>query len=164
MPKRSNSNRLAGMRQPSYTPLTSQANPTRLKYRIGSQSDKYEAFKSHSPVFAFDYISLSGSDFCFDSTSLGRKDYIDLLKGLQRISAETYDSMCQNYQFHFHKIDWNEVSVKESDFNKCVGCSSGEIEPYQFKLFAEARLIGFIYEGVFYIVMYDRHHKAYERK
>ncbi|MCC8071904.1 MAG: hypothetical protein LIO90_08910 [Bacteroidales bacterium] len=134
------------------------------KYLKGLKSDDYVVFKNQKPVFALDYLSLKGTDFCFNSNNLSQKDYVKLLGGLKRISAHTYETLNKERMFHFHSLNWKEVQLKESEFNKCVGCQSGEIEAFQVKVFEEARVIGFIYQGVFYLVMFDFQHKAYPRK
>lgn len=144
--------------------LSDAVSTPKKKFMVGERSQKFDEFKYHHPIFAFDYISLNQSELCFDGKLLGRKDYTDLLKGLKRISVETYDSLNNNRMFHFHPIDWSDTSVLESDFNKCIGSDTGDITPYQFKVFREARVIGFVYQGVFYLVMYDRGHNAYKRK
>lgn len=137
------------------------------KYKIGQNSDSFEAIKHLKPVFAMDYLCEDGSEFSFTGQQLGARDYQKLMKGLKRISKETYATLNRVDQFHFHDIKWDDVSVKESDFNKCIygkGESNGDLTPYQVKVFEEARLIGFLYRGAFYLVMFDRGHNAYKRK
>lgn len=138
-----------------------------IKYRKGEKTDDFHEIKNIYPVFAFDYISMQKSDFCFNGRLLGTKDYAKLLQALKSISGFTYQQMNDEYRFHFHEVEWEEVSVSASDFYKCVnGKYDGEedITPYQFKVFEEARIIGFIYRGIFHLVMFDRGHNAYKRK
>ncbi len=137
------------------------------KYEIGKDSDIFDQIKHLKPVFAFDYLCEDVSEFSFAGNILGTGDYRKLMKGLKRLSSCTYDFLNRNPQFHFHDVDWNDVTVKESDFNKCVFGSNdndGDLTPYQVKVFEEARLIGFLYKGVFYLVLFDRGHNAYKRK
>lgn len=152
--------RLEGLSRQTASPVDFQ----RSKFKTGDTSDKFEHFKKLHPAFAFDFISMNQSEFCFNGSFLGRPDFIKLLDGLKRISAETFSSLNANYQFHFHEVKWSDVSVKESEFRKCIGDKNSEITPYQFKVFEEARVIGFVYQGIFYLVMYDRGHNAYKRK
>ncbi|MFR7821849.1 MAG: hypothetical protein ACLU30_00485 [Odoribacter splanchnicus] len=89
------------------------------------------------------------------------------MKGLRSISEHTYEYMNRENRFHFHEIKWEDVTVKKSDFYKCISRkenSDEEICAYQFKVFEEARIIGFLYKGIFYLVMFDRGHNAYKRK
>lgn len=79
----------------------------------------------------------------------------------------TYGAIDGNKNKHFHDIEWKDVDIKESDFKKCISSLHPEnidVTAYQFKAFQEARVIGFIYKTVFYIVMFDRGHNAYKRK
>lgn len=137
------------------------------KYKVGLDSDKFEVVKHLKPVFAFDYLCEDASAFSFTGGLMGAADYRKLMKGLKRISQNTYETLNREEQFHFHDVKWQDVSVKESDFNKCIfgtGESNGDLTPYQVKVFEKARLIGFLYRGVFYMVMFDRGHNAYKRK
>lgn len=137
------------------------------KYKVGLDSDKFEAVKHMKPVFAFDYLCEDSSVFSITGSLLGTADYRKLMKGLKRISQNTYDTLNREESFHFHEVKWQDVCVKESDFNKCIygkGESNGDLTPYQMKVYEEARLIGFLYRGVFYMVMFDRGHNAYKRK
>lgn len=137
------------------------------KYKVGDNTDKYEDIKNLKPVFAFDFINLDNDKYSFCSELLGFKDYKKVLHGLKKLSSYSYQTLNQEYMFHFHDIKWNEVDILESDFNKCIygkSDSKGDITPYQFKIYEEARIIGFIYRGVFYLVLFDRGHNAYKRQ
>lgn len=137
------------------------------KFTLGEKTDDFQRIKHLNPVFAFDFISLNKSNFCFDGKLLGREDYVKLMKSLKNISSYTYEMIDKEYRFHFHEIDWDDVTVSKSDFYKCISKnhkSEEEIEVYQFKVYEEARIIGFLYMGVFYLVMFDRGHNAYKRK
>lgn len=137
------------------------------KYQVGLNSDRFESVKHLKPVFAFDYMCEDKSSFSFTSYLLGASDFKKMMKGLKRISNNTYETLNREALFHFHDVRWKDVDVKESDFNKCIfgkGDRKGNMTPYQVKVFEEARLIGFLYRGVFYMVMFDRGHNAYKRK
>ena len=119
------------------------------KYKVGEKSDVFEDVKELKPVFSFDYVSLKGGTFCFNGSSLGRKDYTKLIQALKNISSHTYKTLNDEYRFHFHNINWDDVTISESDFYKCIYNEyNGEkdITPYQFKVFEEARIIGFLYK------------------
>ena len=139
------------------------------KYELGKSSDDFNDIKDLKPIFSFDYISLDKNEFGFMGTLLGSKDYKNLLKSLKDISKHTYGQLSKEHCFHFHEIDWNDVSVQSSAFYKCIygefyNGTETDITPYQFKSYQEARVIGFLYKGVFYLVMFDRGHNAYKRK
>lgn len=137
------------------------------KFKIGQKSDEYEEIKELKPVFAFDYALLDNSDFSFSGTRLGSSDYRKLIKGLKGLSKYTYETLNDNDKFHFHEVKWKDVGISEKDFYKCLTDNydgNDYLDVYQFKVFEEARLLGFLYRGVFYLVMFDRNHEAYERQ
>lgn len=137
------------------------------KFSIGKQTDAFDDIKELKPIFSFDYISMKNSSFCFNGQTIGRQDYIKLFKSLKNISSYTYETLNKEYRFHFHEVDWKDTSLSASDFYKCIyETYNGEedITAYQFKVFEEARIVGFIYRGVFYLVLFDRGHNVYKRK
>jgi hypothetical protein len=70
--------------------------------------------------------------------------------------------------YHWHEVRWEDITLKESDFQKCLTPNINDnIQTptvYQFDVFEEARIMGFIHNGIFYVVWLDRNHKAYKRK
>jgi hypothetical protein len=144
---------------------------TSKKYLFGEAANRLNEIKQHRPVFAFDYISLNNSDFCFNSSLLnGQKDYHKLFQSFKNISNKSYDELSSNYAYHFHEVNFDDVSISQSDFLKCLVPDVSKINPdhsptvYQFKAFEEARVLGFVSKMVFYLVFFDRNHKAYKRK
>lgn len=136
------------------------------KYKIGDTSDTFEEIMQLKPVFSFDYACLDNSEFSFNYNGISSRDYAKLIAGLKRCSVHSYETLNNEKAFHFHDITWENVTIKESDFYKCISSARGEerdLTAYQFKVFEEARVIGFIYRSVFYLVMFDRGHKAYDR-
>lgn len=138
------------------------------KYELGAGSDKFEDIEDLKPTFSFDYISLEHKTFGFTGKLLGYNDYKKLLKSLKKISTYTYKVLNEEYNFHFHEIKWEDVTLPKSDFYKCIYGdkynNEDDITPYQFKVYDKARIIGFVYRGVFYMVMFDKGHNAYKRK
>lgn len=139
----------------------------REKFIVGEKSDDFKDIKTLKPTFAFDYISLKGGTFCFNSEKLGRSSYIDLIKGLKEVSAYTYEELNASHKYHFHDMQFDDISIRKSDFYKRIlGSYSDEdyITPYQFKTVNKSRVVGFLYKGVFYIVMCDSDHEAYKQE
>ena len=89
------------------------------KYKVGEKSDVFEDVKELKPVFSFDYVSLKGGTFCFNGSSLGRKDYTKLIQALKNISSHTYKTLNDEYRFHFHNINWdpNQISINVYTMN-----------------------------------------------
>jgi len=141
------------------------------EYSFGKLSNKLRDLIQDKPFFSFKFTSLQKGDFCFNSVKIdGAKDYISLIKGLKRISDLTYDTLSRNSAFHFHEVDFNDVTIKESDFIKCISRNPEQVDLeqiptlYQIKVFRESRVMGFFYSKIFYLVFFDVNHDAYKRK
>ncbi|MEP2239686.1 MAG: hypothetical protein ABJI22_15060 [Maribacter sp.] len=144
------------------------------KYKIGEQGIPFHSVKNLKPIFAFDYLSLEESNLCFNCKSNDRDDLLGFLEGLKKVSSFTYERMRVTKALRFHSIDlWNKkVNLQPSDFLKILapsyrGMTENELPTlYQFDLQykIEARAVGFLYKGVFYVVWYDRHHIIYPQK
>jgi hypothetical protein len=152
--------------------LVSSELPGNQKYTFGNNTSNLNEIKKCKPIFAFDYLSLENSIYCFNSSLLsGQKDYHKLLDGLKTISSKSYDQLSKDYKFHFHDVEFNDdLSISYSTFLKRIVADLTKVDPdkgpsvYQFKIFEEARIFGFIHNSVFYLVFFDRNHNAYKRK
>lgn len=143
------------------------------KYKLGEKGYSFYDIKHLKPVFAFDYLSLSGSALCYNSDKLEVKDYVGLLEGLKKISAITYNELKVTPSYRFHTIDFDDkkVSISRKDFKTILTFKDELLKDeelpnlYQFDLqyVQAARACGFLYKGVFYLVWYDRHHTIYPR-
>lgn len=144
------------------------------KYEVGKQGISFHFIRNLKPVFAFDYLSLSESDLCFNKKTNNREDLLGFLEGLKKVSDFTYEQMQKTKALRFHSIDlWDKkVNLRPGDFLNILapsgrGMSEDELPTlYQFDLQyrIEARAIGFLYRGIFYIVWYDRNHIIYPKK
>jgi hypothetical protein len=141
------------------------------KFTFGEAANRLNEVKQHKPVFAFDYISLNNSDYCFNSHRINAgKDYQRIFQCFKSISNKSYDELSTNYTYHFHEVDFSDTSISQSTFLKCLVPDISKINidnsptVYQFKTFEEARILGFIHKSVFYLVFFDRNHQTYKRK
>lgn len=144
------------------------------KYKLGERGFSFHFIKHLKPTFAFDYLSFKGTEICFNSEYLELKDYIGLLEGLKKVSTITYDELSRTPIFRFHKIDFDDsrVTINRKDFKSALTFKENLLDDndlptlYQFDLqyVQEARVCGFLFKGVFYLVWYDRHHEIYKRK
>lgn len=143
------------------------------KYKLGEAGVTFFEIKQLKPIFAFDYLSLSGSNLCFNSKKLNVNDLIGLLTGLKKISNFSYHelSVTKNFRFHPISFDDQKVSIRRRDFKRILA-SKEELLPdeqlptlYQLDIQyqIEARVCGFLYKGVFYLVWYDRDHLIYPK-
>lgn len=136
------------------------------KYTIGAKDDKFGDIRMCYPSFSFEYACMDKDEFSFNYVGISPRDYAKLIDGLKNVSKHTYERLNAECCFHFHEVKWDAVTIRESDFYKCIAKGyKGEkdLTVYQFKVFEEARVFGFVYSGVFYAVLFDRQHKAYNR-
>ncbi|WP_010519061.1 hypothetical protein [Croceivirga radicis] len=144
------------------------------KYKVGEQGLNFFDIKKLKPVFAFDYLSLNETNLCFNQKELKFEDLLGFFEGLKKISSFTYEQMSLQKQLRFHKIDLNDnkVSISCKDFLAILapsgrGMTEEELPTlYQFDLQykIEARAVGFLFKGIFYVVWYDRNHIIYPKK
>ncbi len=141
------------------------------KYSFGKTSNNLSEIKNIHPFFAFDFLSFSKTNFCFNSNLINaKKDYLRLLETLKKISSFTFDELSKNKNYHFHDVDFSKTKPSESDFLKCITNDISKISDsnsptvYQFKVFEEAGIFGFFFKGIFYPVWFDRNHDVYKRK
>ena len=143
------------------------------KYKVGEQGISFHSIKNLKPIFAFDYLSLNKTELCFNVKSNKKEDLLGFLIGLKKISAFTYENMRSDRSLKFHSIDlWDKkVNLTPKEFLNILapsgrGMSEEELPTlYQFDLQykIEARAVGFLYQGIFYIVWYDRNHVIYPK-
>lgn len=144
------------------------------RYKLGEKGVSFHEIKSRTPVFAFDYLSLSSTGLCFDSKTLITEDYLGFLRGLKKLSNITYEDLKRIPNYRFHSIDFTDprVCIPKKEFKKILTNKSNLLADdelptlYQIDIqyVSEARVCGFLYKGIFYIVWYDRNHAIYKRK
>ncbi len=144
------------------------------KYKVGEQGISFNSVKNLKPIFAFDYLSLDRKELSFNVKTNSREDLLGFLEGLKKISSFTYEKMRLTKALRFHSIDLSDkkVNLTPSDFLKVLapsyrGMTEEELPTlYQFDLQykIEARAVGFLYKGVFYLVWYDRNHIIYPKQ
>jgi hypothetical protein len=141
------------------------------KYNLGEKGFSFYEIRELKPVFAFDYLSLNGTNLCYNSSDLTINDFIGFLDGLKRNSSITYNELRTNKYYRFHPIDFDNdnISISRKDFKKTLTFKeeflSDEELPtlYQFDLHysQKARACGFLFKGVFYLVWFDNNHIIY---
>ena len=130
-------------------------------------SQSFAHFKNFTPVYSFQYASMKNSNVCLNNKNITSKDFHKVFDSFKKYSKTTYLEMSQQEVFHWHEVKWGEVTFREVDFLRCLTPKITDVETptvYQFDLFAEARIMGFIHHGIFYVVWLDRNHKAYDRQ
>jgi hypothetical protein len=133
------------------------------------KSNNFHQVKDLTLIYNFAYISCSKTNTCFNGNSVSIKDFHSLFEALKNFSKKTYVEMQNNHRFtHWHEVKWDDIDFKETTFLKCLTPQiTKDIQTptvYQFKVFDEARIMGFIHDGTFYPVWIDRNHKGYDRQ
>ena len=109
--------------------------------------------------------NFSFSFACFDRThelfNLGGdgsdgvikgKWFIELLAALKSVCNKTISEIRQSKTHDLHPIDWSKTNTKHPQ-------NSEQLEFWQFRINkSKGRVIGFIVDGVFYIVWLDPYH------
>ena len=144
------------------------------KYKIGEKGYSFYDIKKLTPVFAFDYLSLEETELCFNCDRLKVADFIGLLKGLKTISGITYETLKNIPNYRFHSVDFDDprVSITRKDFRSILSTREDllpdealpTLYQFDFQYMYEARVCGFLYKGLFYLVWYDRYHNIYKKK
>lgn len=146
------------------------------KYNIQNSGAGASFFyiKKMTPVFAFDYISLKEEDYCYNSKALDKKDYIGFFKGLNSISRKSYDELSKDSTYHFHQVDFkkNKLSIdikfyKNAITNLPENLPDEEL-PTLYQVYLnynqKARAFGFLYNGIFHLLWFDKEHKIFKSK
>ncbi len=143
------------------------------KYQIKEKGYSFYDIRNSKPIFAFDYLSLNGTQLCYDNNSLAIADYVGLLACLKDISHKTYQTLKETPNYRFHQINFDDkrVAISREQFKLMLVprselLSDDELPTlYQFDLnyIREARACGFLFKGVFYLVWFDRFHQIYPR-
>lgn len=90
------------------------------KYAIGEKDDQFVDIRKRYPSFSFEYACMDKDKFSFNYTGISSRDYAKLIDGLKNVSQHTYERLNDEYCFHFHEVKWDAVTIRESDFYKCI--------------------------------------------
>lgn len=142
------------------------------KYKLGRLTRSFHQVKELTPVFAFDYLSLEESEFCFNGKQVAARDYAALFRKLKEVSRKTYEELSRDKYFRFHPVDFNDprVKISQRSFVKAITTNSSHFDAdqaptlYQLDAFKEARIAGFLCEGIFHLIWLDRGHNIYARR
>ncbi len=142
------------------------------QYQIGKKIGNLADFKNLYPTFSFQYLCLDSSKLAFNNPEIHQKDYQKLFQALNSISKQTYEIISTTKSYHFHDVDFEKDTLTITAINFLNQITDKKIDSlreqtptlYQFKLYQEKRLFGFLgYHGVFNVVYFD-FHQIYKRK
>ena len=150
-----------------------------LKYKIGDQMIKISSIESFTLSFAFDYLSLDSTKFCFNNHNISVEDYRELFIFKKEVSTvkikDLIDDRLTNKKYHFHTIDLIKKKFLIEPLKKLMNYSK-YIELYQLptlyqlavytnsKIERSPRIVGFFGKyAVFHILWFDYGHEIYPR-
>ena len=129
---------------------------------------------SFTPVFSFEFISLSGKELCFNFNKIDSTGYHKLFLKLKEISQKKFKEIEDQKKFYkFHPVDFanKKVCISKHQYKKYLTDSPDKFNDdqlptlYQFEIFEEKRVFGFLgIRGLFYFLIYDYNHRIYKRK
>lgn len=145
------------------------------RFELGKAGLQLHEVYNMNTRFAFDYICMDGtSDFAFNHRNLSLKDLNGFIDGLKKISKETYKTLKETPAFRFHPINFDDkrVTIKRDDLRNLLTTRASQLPDDQLPTLYQvdiqytqaARICGFLYGGLFYILWYDRFHKIYPQK
>lgn len=151
-----------------------------LKYKVGQFPASLKEIENRTPVFAYDYLSLKRTNFCFNNSTVTSGDYQYYFQVINRISkmtiGELWDSKGNDLHFHRIKIeekrDLQEKIKRALNINKITYTDFPMIA--QFGIYTQnptivnakaPRVIFLIGNyGVFHILFLDYEHQTYQKK
>jgi hypothetical protein len=148
-----------------------------LKFRIGdSFPKKMKDLDSYTFTFAFDYLSMQNTKFCFNNPNITKEDYIklfELKKELCNMKVADIQNI-HNKKYHFHTIDLLEKTFLFNPLKKLLNVKYIDTEKFpplfQIALYTDneklkaPRIIGFFGRyAIFHILLFDYGHEIYRK-
>ena len=110
------------------------------------------------PAFSFKHFDLKHKSYSHKAITRINEYYL-MIEHLAKMSEYKWKDIKNSHQFHAHEIDWCKSS-EPIGFNKYPDIVKNT-PSFQFKIFKEARMIGFFNESnIFEIVWLDRSHQV----
>lgn len=150
----------------------------KLKYKIGDSASPISQIENYSFIFTYDYISLNGSELCFDNKEITNEAFIELYRLKKELSNLSISQVLYefNKKYRVHPIDlYKKKKLIEPlkalfNYKKYIDLSSlptiYQVDVYTDSNTKEApRLVGFFgYYAVFHVLWFDFHHSIYPCK
>lgn len=151
-----------------------------IKYKIGDKNINSPSIGQYTLFFAFDYVSLNGTKYCFNNPQIKHEHFVEIYHFKRDISSIIINDFTDNsrlkQKYHFHSIDIFQKRYLVPLFCKLLGMKQ-DVDPsklptlYQFAIFtnnetSEApRIVGFFGKmGIFYVLWLDYEHDIYKKQ
>lgn len=147
------------------------------KYIFGDEIKKICDLEEYTPSFAFDYISMSETNLCFNCPDIPLSDFIKLFERKKEISSksigEIIDSPGQEY--HFHEVNLYQKKELKERLKELLKTKNDKVEAlpvvYQLAVYTDnktgkaPRIMGFFHKkGIFHLLWFDYSHSVYPKK
>ncbi len=133
---------------PSVTP-PNKIIPKTLPFSGSIVTDKKFSFSFSCFDRTHELFNLGGND---SDEAVKGKWFIELLDALKSVSNKTISEVRQSKTHDLHPIDWSKTNTNPP-------VNSDQLEFWQFRINkSKGRVIGFIIDGVFYVVWLDPYH------
>ncbi len=146
-----------------------------LKYTFGDDVSFTPFSINVTPTFAYDYISLDQSSFCFNNPKMMGRDFCGYFFAVKEISSQKVSSLFDGSKNHFHIINLTEKGFLIRMIKKQLGIKK-YVDSNQLPIVAQfevetdseresPRVIFFLGRfGTFHILFYDREHSTYQMR
>ncbi len=146
-----------------------------LKFKFGEKVDSSPLKLNITPTFAYDYISLNQTDFCFNNVNMICGDFISYFFAAKRISSKKISDLFNGSEKHFHIIDLmdknflvpmirNQLGVmRMANIDQFPVVAQFEVETDTDRSSPRAIFLLGKY-GVFHILFFDKNHAVYPAK
>lgn len=147
-----------------------------MKYKFGDTSMVNPFSEKATPVFAYDYVSLNGTNFCFNQCKIRGGQYMSYFEKAKEISKIDISTLFTEKTNHIHTIDLNEKFFLIPKIKELLNIDKDKfIEPEKLPTLAQfevetdpergsPRVIFFLGSyGVFHILFFDLEHNTYRK-
>jgi hypothetical protein len=145
------------------------------KYSFGSENHKISDIESLTLTFAYDYLSVTSTNLCFNFKDISAEDYRKLFEFKKEISlipiSELLDNSRYKLKYRFHTIDLSKKGFLVPLIKNLLGINNNTTtlrlpQIYQLALYTDdlkaPRIVGFFGNyAVFHLLWLDYNHSIY---
>ncbi len=146
-----------------------------IKFKIGDKDINFPNIEQYTLLFAFDYISLKSTKYCFNNPNITLDDFKEIYNFKKKVSSITIKSFIEDsnmkYLYRFHDINIYQKKFLIAIFQELLGRNidvSKLPTLYQFAIYTDnvnkkaPRIVGFFGKmGVFHVLLLDYEHSIY---
>jgi hypothetical protein len=95
-----------------------------LVYSCGEEVENIRDLQHSTPVFAYNYLSLRNSRYCFNNSDIEVRDLLGYFSVVNEISGRTIKELLDSSskEFHFHPLnDLHRMRYVVDNIHACLG-------------------------------------------